>query len=150
MDKDSPHVFASWLQAGKMFSELRVEVRATRCEFIKSTKFTNLLPPSGGCGYRKKKKKKKAGVISVNIGKIVSHWLIWLVMPAACPTFISSALSAPVLSIIYVMGLLTFLLGCQECLAINSCFKVPKSFPLQHPVLSNSSSASQALLSIPP
>lgn len=67
-------------------------------------------------------------------------------MPIACPTLISSALSALLLSIIYVMGFLTLLWGCQECLAINICFKVTKLFPLQHPVLSNNTSASPAIL----
>lgn len=67
-------------------------------------------------------------------------------MPTACPTFTFSALPAPLLSIIYVMGFLTLLWGCQECLAINTCFKVTKLFPLQHPVLSNNTSASPATL----
>lgn len=67
-------------------------------------------------------------------------------MPTACPTFISSALSALLLSIIYVTGFLMLLWGCQECLPINTCFKVTKLFPLQHPVLSNNTSASPAML----
>lgn len=93
-----------------------------------------------------KQEKKISEVISVNVGKIVSCQLIWLVMPTACPTFTFSALPAPLLSIIYVMGFLTLLWGCQECLAINTCFKVTKLFPLQHPVLSHNTSASPATL----
>lgn len=86
---------------------------STVCVRPNSPKFTGLLPPSGacvcsgrrtGCGFSQCRENSESS----------ARLTAW-------STSISSALPAPVMSVVYAVGFLALLLG---CLTVNACFEV--------------------------